>query len=156
MWPDHGFTLLQLKHVTSVQVVLYLDNRLLVYVFWNVVCIKDKILFMSSQSGLMIFYKWKAKRYITIEVVQFLEEISEGEGKLVVNEFVDKTNLIEVEYVIKFQDSKFGKNRVCMRIIFGISNASHCTFLQRNYPINLFTFSSTPSTNTKFNKQSEK
>ena len=55
----------------------------------------------------MIFYGWKTKRYITIEVVQFLKEISEGEGKLVVNEFVDKTNLIEVEYVIKFQDSKF-------------------------------------------------
>ena len=29
MWPDHGFTLLQLKQVTSVQVVLYLDNKLL-------------------------------------------------------------------------------------------------------------------------------
>ena len=56
-----------------------------------------------------------------IEIVQFLKEISEGERKLVVNEFVDKTNLIEVEYVIKFQDSKFGKNRVSMGIIFGIS-----------------------------------
>ena len=49
----------------------------------------------------MIFYGWKTKRYITIEVVQFLKEISEGEVKLVVNEFVDKTNLFEVEYVIK-------------------------------------------------------
>ena len=45
----------------------------------------------------MIFDGLKAKRDITIEVVQFLEEISEGEGKLVVNEFVDKTNLIEIE-----------------------------------------------------------
>ena len=45
----------------------------------------------------MIFYGWKAKREITIEVVQFLKEISKGEGKLVVNEFVDKINLIEVE-----------------------------------------------------------
>ena len=93
-----------------------------------------------KQSGLMIFYGWKTKRYITIEVVQFLKEISEGEGKLVVNEFVDKINLIEVEYVIKFQDSKFGKNRVSMGIILAISNASHCTFLQRNYLINLIVY----------------
>jgi len=36
------------------------------------------------------------QRHVTIEIVGFLKEISEGEGKLVVNEFVDKTNLIEV------------------------------------------------------------
>ena len=46
---------------------------------------------------MVIFYGRKAKRHVTIEIVQFLKEISEGEGKLVVNEFVDKTNLIEAE-----------------------------------------------------------
>ena len=45
----------------------------------------------------MIFYGLKAKRDITIEVVQFLEEISERKGKLVINEFVNKTNLIEIK-----------------------------------------------------------